>query len=74
METQKSPQQGAGKGGAPERIRTSNLLIRSQVLYPVELRVHLIKCRWRLRSGECIDNLFPGQRQKVKKLDGVLSV
>jgi hypothetical protein len=24
--------------GAPERIRTPNLLIRSQVLYPVELR------------------------------------
>ena len=25
----------------PERIRTSNRLIRSQVLYPVELRVHI---------------------------------
>jgi hypothetical protein len=24
--------------GAPERIRTTNLLIRSQMLYPVELR------------------------------------
>ena len=24
----------------PEKIRTSNRLIRSQVLYPVELRVH----------------------------------
>ena len=24
--------------GAPERTRTSNLLIRSQVLYPIELR------------------------------------
>ena len=24
--------------GAPVRIRTSNLLIRSQMLYPVELR------------------------------------
>ena len=26
------------KSGAPERIRTTNLLIRSQMLYPVELR------------------------------------
>jgi hypothetical protein len=26
--------------GAPERIRTSDPLIRSQVLYPAELRVH----------------------------------
>ena len=25
---------------APERIRTTNLLIRSQMLYPVELRAH----------------------------------
>lgn len=29
-----------GKNGAPEEIRTPNLLIRSQVLYPVELRLH----------------------------------
>jgi hypothetical protein len=27
-----------GKNGAPEEIRTPNLLIRSQMLYPVELR------------------------------------
>lgn len=27
-------------GGAPEKIRTPNLLIRSQVLCPVELRAH----------------------------------
>lgn len=26
------------ESGAPEEIRTPNLLIRSQVLYPVELR------------------------------------
>ena len=26
--------------GTPEEVRTPNLLIRSQVLYPVELRVH----------------------------------
>ena len=28
------------KSGAPEKIRIPNLLIRSQVLYPVELRAH----------------------------------
>ena len=30
------------KDGAPGRIRTYNLLIRSQMLYPIELRVHLM--------------------------------
>ena len=29
-------------GGAPERIRTSGLLNRNQMLYPAELRVQLI--------------------------------
>ena len=29
-----------GKNGAPEEIRTPSLLIRSQMLYPVELRAH----------------------------------
>ena len=29
------------KGGAPERIRTSGLLNRNQMLYPAELRVQL---------------------------------
>ena len=28
--------------GAPERIRTSDLLIRSQSLYPAELRAHIL--------------------------------
>jgi hypothetical protein len=28
------------KSGTPEGSRTPNLLIRSQVLYPIELRVH----------------------------------
>ena len=31
----------AWDNGAPEEIRTPNLLIRSQVLYPVELRVRM---------------------------------
>ncbi len=29
------------KYGAPGRIRTCNLLIRSQTLYPIELRAHM---------------------------------
>lgn len=29
------------KNGAPEEVRTPNLLIRSQVLYPIELRAHI---------------------------------
>ena len=28
--------------GAPERSRTHNLLIRSQTLYPIELRAHFM--------------------------------
>ena len=28
--------------GAPDRNRTCNLLIRSQVLYPIELRAHAL--------------------------------
>ena len=32
----------ATKDGAPERIRTSGLLNRNQMLYPAELRVRLI--------------------------------
>ena len=36
------------KSGAPERIRTSGLLNRNQMLYPAELRVRLIVvvCIW----------------------------
>ena len=30
----------AGRDGAPKRSRTTNLLIRSQMLYPIELWVH----------------------------------
>ena len=32
------------KDGAPERTRTSNRLIRSQVLYPIELRARMNFC------------------------------
>ena len=33
------------KDGAPERTRTSNRLIRSQVLYPIELRARMNFCK-----------------------------
>ncbi len=33
------PKRPISENGAPEEIRTPSLLIRSQVLYPVELRV-----------------------------------
>lgn len=39
METQKSMKQG---DGAPGRIRTSDHLVRSQVLYPTELRARCL--------------------------------
>ncbi len=32
---------GGGGGGAPGRSRTSDLLVRSQLLYPAELRAHI---------------------------------
>ena len=35
----KPPEARRAKGGAPKEIRTPNLLIRSQVLYPIELWV-----------------------------------
>ena len=38
---------------APERIRTTNLLIRSQMLYPVELRA-LVKSGNLRRNGEAV--------------------
>jgi hypothetical protein len=38
--------------GAPGGIRTSNLLIRSQILYPVELRVHVLQVTLRRFSHQ----------------------
>ena len=37
--------------GAPGEIRTPDLLIRSQSLYPAELRAHAIGCRPNHRQG-----------------------
>ena len=48
-----------GKNGAPGRIRTSDRLVRSQVLYPAELqaRMHVY--------------LFNGGERGIRTLDGV---
>ena len=35
--------------GAPEEIRTPDPLVRSQVLYPAELRAHLVVTKIKLR-------------------------
>ena len=43
-------------GGAPGRIRTSDLLVRSQTLYPTELRAH---------------SFFDGGERGIRTLDGV---
>ena len=43
--------------GAPDRSRTHNLLIRSQTLYPIELRAHILKingAEGRNRTGTVI--------------------
>ena len=48
--------------GAPERIRTTNLLIRSQMLYPVELRaLYLVK----MFPAEDLFCLFYGRRNEA---------
>jgi hypothetical protein len=33
---------GEGEDGAPGAIRTPDLLVRSQLLYPAELRAHIL--------------------------------
>lgn len=50
-----------GKGGAPGAIRTPDLLIRSQLLYPTELRVHkegVIETRIKKNATEIQINEF----------------
>src|SRR5688500_20193517 len=36
----------SAENGAPEEIRTPNLLIRSQMLYPIELRARMSRPGW----------------------------
>ena len=40
--------------GAPGRSRTHNLLIRSQTLYPIELRAHINGAEDRNRTGTVV--------------------
>jgi hypothetical protein len=41
-----------GGNGAPGRSRTSDLLVRSQLLYPAELRAHIA---WRCNSLKILE-------------------
>ncbi len=53
------------KNGAPGRIRTSDRLVRSQVLYPAELRARkrgaIMRRRPRLVKGTNIAKHVPGK-------------
>ena len=48
------------KNGAPGRIRTPNLLIRSQALYPVELRAQP-RHSGRKRLGKVLKAVYDGK-------------
>ena len=60
-----------GKNGAPGRIRTLNLLIRSQVLYPVELRAPHDGL-WLVHLRIAKDNIKPHSSSKVLYISGAL--
>ncbi len=51
--------------GAPEGSRTPNLLIRSQVLYPIELRVRPRHC---CRGGGIVVDRFLGCKHLAEKI------
>ena|GEM_PF-3804065 len=55
------------ENGAPVRIRISNLLIRSQVLYPVELRAHICKAE---RGGPYLGSPLKDKSFLAKGLKG----
>ena len=54
---------GVGKGfyGAPGAIRTPDLLVRSQLLYPTELRAHIAMLQLAKNTGNCwLEQPFEG--------------
>ncbi len=51
------------KSGAPERIRTSDRLVRSQVLYPAELQAHIVLSIPRI---SCIRNMSLFKNKSLK--------
>ena len=62
------------ENGAPERSRTPNLLIRSQVLYPIELRVrikvnYMDRLTYRTKHINCQGYLRKGRLQKSMNKD-----
>ena len=52
--------------GAPGRTRTLNLLIRSQALYPIELRTHIVLV---LQIMKNIINLIVQSDEKDLRID-----
>ena len=60
--TQKIPgSEEPGIGGAPEGIRTPNLLIRSQMLYPLSYR------RMSLPTGRTLLSVHPGDKSNPRE-------
>ena len=57
------------KDGAPEEIRTPNLLIRSQMLYPVELRAHgrMASSKVRRRGAHPSESGLPMQAARRRR-------
>ena len=55
-----------GGNGAPGRIRTPNLLIRSQTLYPIELRAHIRATLYRRAAVERLHVAGPASFDKAK--------
>ena len=59
--------------GAPGRIRTSDLLVRSQALYPAELRAHIAmtqlskNTRWK----RCDQPIKPRQEQALVAVEAM---
>lgn len=70
----------------PEKIRTSNRLIRSQVLYPIELRVHLfffgllnfvplfVPIRWELKEYRETRGQYLNTQLSIKKTTKIRNI
>ena len=57
---------GAYSNGAPGRARTCDLLIRSQTLYPTELRVHG-------GDSNCCNGIGKGENKRISELRSQIS-
>ena len=59
---QTAPPRNTVRNGAPRRSRTCNLLIRSQMLYPIELEAHVSR-----KTGNTIANVGSHGKHKFSK-------